>query len=580
MKWLNIVMPAARAGAARTWATLCTMPAPLLIGLIAFMVYLYKPLIQSSTDNQPLRWGATLLAARGSLDFAELPIDPNRFYSLQVVENGAVRSHTPVGTALLAAPVFLVARLLGMEFTDESVVFLDSLAATLLTAGAVAMATHLARRWGRRTALFVGLALAFATPSWSTASRCLWQHTGAQFMLMAALCVLEGESRRTLRLFAGGAMLAFCFWCRPATAALLLVIAGFALAERRRDMIVGGGAAVVVLLSWIVYNLIIYGKPLGTYVTVGGLGPDTFTAYPRRLWGHLFSANRGMFVFSPILLLTLWPLARHLRHARLDPWLAMMAWASLVGILVRGFFFGWFGGYCYGNRYALDTAGLMLIGSGPLLARMLDRPLKAVVPWTLFALSAAVQLLGVARDYESWNIFMKMTQEDNAWNWRKPQILHCLTLGEWTRGPLPLHSEVNLPPNGILELRRNPDAPYLRYGFTYQEPWGVWIMPPKTGIIFNMPGARPLRVRCELISQVFPYDPTTVALLLNGRKFGELVLLKAEWRFEDLPWFDVPKEYVREGLNMLELRVNRACYPYASPAAVGAALNRVIVVPQ
>ncbi|MGC8741796.1 MAG: hypothetical protein ACP5UB_10110 [Candidatus Sumerlaeaceae bacterium] len=560
------------------WAT-STSPA-LVVALLCFVVYLYKPLIQSSRDNQPLRWGATLLATRGSLNFAELPIDPNRFYSLKVLESGAVRSHTPVGTALLAAPFFLMARVLGMEFTDENVVFLDSLAATILTAFSAGMATHLARHWGRRSAIFVGLALAFGTAAWSTASRCLWQHTGALFTLLAALCVLEGESRRILRLATGGALLGLCFWCRPALSPVIGIVALFALTRRRRDFLVGASAALAVACVWIGHNLLVYGKPLGTYVSLDALGPDTLSAYPRRLFGHLFAPNRGMFIFSPILLLTVSPMLRHLTYVRRDPWLAMLAGSALVSILARGFFYGWFGGHCYGSRYSLDSVPFMLIGAAPLFARLLERPLRALVPGLLFLLSAGIQFLGVSRDYESWNVLMSMSKEPNTWNWRMPQILHCLTYGEWTRGPMPSPSEVNLPYNGTLELRHNPNAPYLRYGFTYQEPWGTCIMPPKAGLVFNLPQAEALRIRCEAISQVFPYQPTTIELSMNGKEFGELVLLKVDPSYEDMPWFDVPRELVREGLNTLELRVNRVCYPFASPAPMGAWINRIVILRQ
>lgn len=552
----------------------------LIVGLLCFVIYLYRPLVQSSRDNLPLRWGATLLATRGTLNFAELPIDPNRFYSLQVLENGSVRSHTPIGTALLAAPIFWLARGLGMEFTDENVVFLDGLAATILTAAAMAMVTHLARSSGRAAAIFVGLAAGLTTASWSTASRCLWQHTGAQFSLLAALCVLEGNSHRVARLVAGAGLLAYTFWCRPALAPVISVVSVFALARRRRDAIVGGLAAGLVLCAWALYNWSVYGSPLGTYVKLEALGPDTWASYPRRLFGHLFSPNRGMFIFSPLLLLAVTPMVRHAFRVRQDPWLGMLAWASLVGILVRGFFYGWHGGHCYGSRHSLDVTALMLLGAAPSFATMLRHWPRATLVAVLFALSAFMQFLGVARDYESWNVAMNMSQETNAWNWRRPQWLHCLTYGESTRGPLPSLSAVALPSNGVLDLRRHPDSPYLRYGITEQDPWGTWIMPPRAGIVFAIDRPRDLRLRCELWSQIFPYDPTTIELWLNGKKFGELVLLKLDPDFQDTPWFNVSNELVREGLNTLELRLNRACYPYGSPAPVGAALNRIIIVPR
>ena len=99
--------------------------------VVCFLVYSHRPLVQSSMDNQPLRWGAALLASQGTLNFANMGIDASRFYSMRTMPDGSIRSHTPIGTALLGAPVFWAARKLGMEFTSENVVFLDAFAAAL-----------------------------------------------------------------------------------------------------------------------------------------------------------------------------------------------------------------------------------------------------------------------------------------------------------------------------------------------------------------------------------------------------------------------------------------------------------------
>ncbi|AXA36718.1 hypothetical protein BRCON_1941 [Candidatus Sumerlaea chitinivorans] len=561
------------------WAWLRRAPVPLLVGVACFLIYLYKPLIQSSMDNQPLRFGAALLATRGTLDFTELNIGLDRFYSFRVMPDGKVRAHTPVGAALLGAPFFWIARQLGMELTDENVVFLDSLAASVLTAASAAMLSFLARRYRRRTALFLGFTLALATASWSTASRCLWQHTGAQFSMLAALCLLDRERRHPVAFLFGGLLLAYTFWCRPALAPVIAVIAVGALIRTRRELLLGGAAALLAVGAWVAFNMATSGKPLGTYVSLRALGPETWSAYPRRLFGTLFSPNRGMFVFSPILLLAMVALPRNLAHWRTERWRAALALAALVGILMRGFFYGWFGGHCYGSRYMLDVAALLLLGAAPLFDFLLANWRRAVLPIALFGLSAFIQWLGVARDYESWNILMGMTRETNAWNWRKSQILHCLTYGASTREPLAVSSAVNLPPNGVIRLKDDPTSPFLRYGFVYQEPHGNWAMPPRAGIAFNLSAPSALRLRVEVTSEYFPYEPTTVGLYLNGTKFGEIVILAKDFTFAQAPWFDVPAKLTKEGLNLLELRVSRVYYPYASPAPVGAAIRDVIVLP-
>jgi hypothetical protein len=557
------------------------MPVPALVAAIAFAVYCHKPLIQSSMDNQPLRWGAALIASQHTTDFSVIGMDPARFYCFRSMPDGSVRSHTPLGTAFLAAPVFAAARALGAEFTPENVVFLDSLSASLLTALAAGLLAWLARAQGRRTAFFVGISLALATASWSTASRNLWQHTGAQFALLGALALLEGNRKSLPRVMAGAAMLAFATWCRPFLAPACALLLAYELRHSWKAALSVVGVVGVLFSLWAAYNYATTGNMLGTYVAAKVMPTEPFRGFLTRLGGSLLSANRGMFVFSPLLLLGIPAVAWSLSRWRTDPRSAVLACAVLLTTLPRGFLQGWHGGHCYGSRYMLDAAALMLLVMAPLVRGLLQRNWwTASLPWALFALSASIQYLGVTRDFESWNIVMKMNLPDNAWTWRKGQIAHCLTYGESTRGPRLDAQAYNLPADGVIDPKgRAPDNRFIRYGVTYQDPWGPWLMPPRAGLLVNLPRQMPLKLRVEVTSEAFQYDPTIISYYWNGTKFQELVMQKKDFGFTNVGWFDVPEKLVRPGLNTLEIRVSRAYYPGASPAALGAALGKVIIQP-
>ena len=549
--------------------------------VVCFLVYSHRPLVQSSMDNQPLRWGAALLASQGTLNFANMGIDASRFYSMRTMPDGSIRSHTPIGTALLGAPVFWAARKLGMEFTSENVVFLDALAAALLMAASAAMMFHLARRHGRRTAWFLALAFAFGTANWSTASRCLWQHTGAQFSLLAALVLLHGDRARLLRLAGAAAMLALAAWCRPFVAPACAIIFAAEFLRSRLAAKVGLGVAAAGAVAWVGYNLYATGNPLGTYVSSRVFAPDLFANYPRYLLGSLVSPNRGLVPFAPVLLIGLVAVPVALAKWRSWPREAVFALCALVGLLMRGFTPGWFGGHTYGSRYMLDSALFLLLAAAPLVRPMLvPVSWRTAVPAVLLALSAGVQYLGVARDYESWNIVMGMNVEKNAWEWRRNQVRHVLTYGESTRGPLLDPANYVVPPNGVIDPKGNPrDLRFFRYGLTIQAPWGPWIMPPKAGMVVNIPESAPLRLRVELTTEAFQFDPTVIRYFWNGTEFAQLVILHGDTEFRNVGWLKVPAELVRPGLNEIEFRVSRAYYPQASPAALGAALNRVIILP-
>ena len=242
------------------------MPPPLLIAIICFTVYTYKPLLQGSNDNLPLRFGAMLLARSGNLDYASLPPGVTGYYSFARQPDGAIVAHTPVGTAALGGLVFFLARLLGIEFTAGNIVFLDWLAASLYCAGAAAMLTWLARRQGRPTALFLGLAFGLGTATWSCASRMMWQHTGAQFWLLAALCLFDAERCQARRTVAGTLAMAMTVWCRPFMAPACAILLAARLLKSWLALGIGLAAAAVGLATWMAYNYMTSGTFLGPYV--------------------------------------------------------------------------------------------------------------------------------------------------------------------------------------------------------------------------------------------------------------------------------------------------------------------------
>ncbi|MCX7018835.1 MAG: hypothetical protein NTY46_07585 [Candidatus Sumerlaeota bacterium] len=561
---------------------LARVPLWVIAGLACFVIYCYKPFIQSSMDNQPLRLGALLLARDATLDFSATKLKLSEFYSFRVHPDGRISSHTPIGTAIYGALFFVFARVCGVRLVEENVVYIDSFAASALTALSACMASWLTRRQGRAASLFIGLACGLATASWSTASRCMWQHTGAQFSLFAALCLLDGERKPVWRVVFGALMLGMTVWCRPYLAPACAIVLAFEVRHSRRAMIGGAAAGLAALLLWMACNLVLSGTLFGTYISVSTFRLNRGIEYWDRLWGSLVSPNRGMFVFSPLMLMAASCVPYYLWKWKLDPRMTMLALAASVAILGRGFLVGWHGGHSYGARTMLDSTPFLLLLMSPLAAWMLT-PRRAVscVPIGLFALSAAIQFLGVARDYESWNIAMRMNMADNAWNWRKPQILHCLTNGEWTRGPLlqPAGFYYSIPADGVIKMDGRLDNPFLRYGFSELAAGMAWAMPPRAGLAVYLPAQVAVQLKIDLLAQPFPLDPTVIGVYWNGHKAGDIAVYVRDPEFNNMPIFRVPVEYVRAGLNTIELRVSRVYYKDAGSSPMGALVDKVIVRP-
>jgi hypothetical protein len=560
-----------------------SVPAPVLVFAICFAIYSYRPLIQSSMDNQPLRFGAVLLATRGNLDYTDLLLNPDYYYSFRRTRAGTLASHTPIGTALLGAPFFWLAHKVGLQMLDENIVLLDSLTASFLTAFAAALMAWLVRRHGRPTALFLGLAFGLATASWSTASRAMWQHTGAQFSLLAALAFFDGDDRRLWRIVAGVAMLAMTVACRPFLAPACAVILLFELRTSWRYAVVGGVVGLTAASLWLFFNWRASGTPLGTYLEAilfkRALGLRTFMP---ALFGSLISPNRGMLVFSPLLIpgvvLVPWALARWREDSRL----AVMALCAGGGILMRGFRVDWHGGYCYGSRFMLDVSPFLLLLMAPFVDAQLEgRWRRRAGLVALVAVSVFIQYLGAVRDYESWNIAMKMSDPANAWNWRKPQILHCLTLGASTRRvspPLPPEA-YRIPLDGVLQLRMNPDTPHILYGFSQTQPYGLYMLPPRAAVAVNLPAKVPVQLKVDMAAEGFRFDPVVVRVLFNGHEIGNGAFLKADFKFRNVPVLPVREEYVNQGMNLIEFLVSGVNYKGAVPTPLGVAIDKIRILP-
>jgi len=150
----------------------------------------------------------------------------------------------------------------------------------------------------------------------------------------------------------------------------------------------GGMMPPVVLL--LIYNVLRSGDPLQTGYDLTIFSPDILTG----LYKLLFSPLRGLFVYSPVLLLSLpgmiwlWP-----RHRG-----AVLLVAGISGITLL-LFATWSSGegLSWGSRFLVPLVPLLSICLAPLVERACQRNLiVTILLGVLAALSLAIQLLGVA----------------------------------------------------------------------------------------------------------------------------------------------------------------------------------------
>src|SRR5207247_8995024 len=167
----------------------------------------------------------------------------------------------PIGSAILAAPVFAAARAL-FALDETGLALAGKWAASLFSAAAAALLyLAIGRRRPHEEALWTAVVFALGTSVWST-SQALWQHPAAILASCAALLcmVLAGEGPA----WAGraGLPLALAVAARYADVALVAVLAvgGAVRWPRKVPFLVLWSAPVVAAV--LAYHAVYFGSPL------------------------------------------------------------------------------------------------------------------------------------------------------------------------------------------------------------------------------------------------------------------------------------------------------------------------------
>lgn len=288
--------------------------------------------------------------------------------------------------------------------------FLCKLAASFAVAGSAWFLFLIAADHLRlTTAVILTLCYGLATSVWSVSSQSLWQHAPGEFFLALGMFCLFRRQHRHATALAGFAF-GLAFLCRPTNS--LAVLAGFAvlLADRRALVryVLGG---LPVAFAFFAYNLHYFDKVI-TFGQVTALAERLQVVATSALWkesfatglaGVLASPSRGLFVYSPIFVISVWAAGRIWKDRR---WLPLRAAAiAAVGIwLATARWSGWWGGWSYGYRLLVDTATLLAFLAIPVAEKIRERRGLTILVGVLLCWSVGVQVLGAfVYDLAGWD---------------------------------------------------------------------------------------------------------------------------------------------------------------------------------
>jgi len=319
----------------------------------------YGSPVRTSFDS---RWAVhtAMSFARGHWgDLSEyMPIlEKEQLYAIEYAKS---RPHTlfPIGVSLLSVPAMAVVSMVHPTF-NEGLRYAIPVGFEGLLAAIYGSLIGVLFYWvvfGRFNSHYVALAatlvLCFCTSVWSTATRGLWQHAPVILMFVVAMILLLEASRRSSIIQYLGLPLAMSFISRPSAAVGVAIFSLYVLIFYRRWFVRYVAWSLLLAVPWITYNVLTYDALFPPYYVT--------TYQPQwsisdALLGNLVSPARGLFIYSPILLLALPGFLVSLRE-RSDRALHVTFAAIIVAhwLVVSRLGNPWWGGHSYGPRFMTD----------------------------------------------------------------------------------------------------------------------------------------------------------------------------------------------------------------------------------
>jgi len=446
------------------------------LGLLCCLIYLSSFRRPAAYDSLPARLLPFSILRQGNLDLDEFAwlsrLNPEPYF-LRRGANGHWLSRYPVGIPVLMSPLYFPVTwwLQRQHIGDDDVRFrlaalaMERVCAALLAAASVGLvflaATALTSVPG---AAAVALVYGLGTSTWAISSQALWQHGPAELGVAGlTLCLVASGGRRWA--VAAGGFAALAVLARPTMLIFALLALVFVWRDRRTQLLWFLslpllGAAMLLLYNIRQVNLLSGGDQYGRFA-LPGLVP---------LAGLLFSPNRGLFVYMPILALAL-PTLVHPQRAGIR-WLSYAAIGVAAYLLLYSAWRGWWGGHSYGPRFLTDVLPVVALCAIPTAQRLWRRSYGQVLVVALAAYGVVVQGLGAYCDDNLWNSLPNIDHTPSRlWDWRDPQILSAARDGwhgfdlfplTWQSLMQPVPARLSLMRESDLAGRITTDDPFPR----------------------------------------------------------------------------------------------------------------------
>jgi dolichyl-phosphate-mannose-protein mannosyltransferase len=416
-------------------------------GLLLWLVVVFVYCLTGRTmagDTIAARHLPLSLLREGNFDLDEFTFlyTPTVPYYLARVQGHIVSTHPP-WAAVFALPIYLVPVAGGMSARSPLLVEVEKLAAAVITALSVVVLFCALRHLTRTSiAWLVALVYALGTSSFSTSSQGLWQHGPSQLLIALAVYCLVRSADTPWCVWSAAFFVSAAVLCRPSNALLVVPILAWLIHEHRRELGRVVLAALPPLGVFLAYNWYYWGSPVRLGFAGGMFDVEAYVWWPSAtlssalpvplgtgLLGLLVSPGRGLFVYSPIFLLSLVGVV--LVWIRPSPlWLRYLSLAPLPLMLVASKWSSWWGGWSYGPRMLADATPILSVFLVPPLERYGGKAWLRSAFGVLAAASIGLHALGAFNE-DRWNWDPQDVDHhpERLWSWRdSPPVYYARRL--------------------------------------------------------------------------------------------------------------------------------------------------------
>lgn len=319
--------------------------------------------------------------------------------------DGNTYSKYGIGQSLAAIPLYLAGRAWGVLFANNT----DTarLAVSWLNAISLAGVGALLARFGevlgyrRNTSRVVALGAIFTSFAWPYVKTFYPQPTTALLLLGAVYGAYrwrQTTEKRWLWLFAStvGLMLLFRLSAVVAVPALIIYLVVVSPPQKRWSALFPFGlAGFLSFAATGLYNGVRFGSPLATgYAEVAWTTPML-----NGLYGLLFSPGKGVFLYAPLLLLSLVAALLFYQRFRPETWLLGGIWLGFFLFYAPYNF--WTGGFNWGPRFLLP---IMMVSHLPLCALLESSQIKWrwLLFWSVFVVGFLLQFPAILVDHSRY----------------------------------------------------------------------------------------------------------------------------------------------------------------------------------